>query len=178
MESLRKEAKRWLKSLRAGDADARARLARAWPDAPAEPALRDVQHALALERGFSGWTALVAGVGGHDDALRKLLRAAVEGNAQRVAELADPDPKVIDERGLLPGHTGLRTALHYGVGHEPVVRALLQRGANPNIRDEGDFAMPLHFAAERQDLPVIRLLIEHGADPIGTGDYHELDVIG
>jgi ankyrin repeat protein len=38
--------------------------------------------------------------------------------------------------------------------------------------------MPLHFAAEREDLPVIRLLVEHGADTIGTGDDHELDVIG
>ena len=34
LESLRKEAKRWLKSVRAGDADAIARLRRACPDAP------------------------------------------------------------------------------------------------------------------------------------------------
>ena len=36
VEHLRKEAKRWLKALRANDPDARDRLARAWPKAPAD----------------------------------------------------------------------------------------------------------------------------------------------
>lgn len=58
LESLRKEAKRWLAALRAGDPDARARLERATPEAPAHPTLRDVQHALAREHGRPGWTAL------------------------------------------------------------------------------------------------------------------------
>src|SRR5689334_9933237 len=56
--SLRKEAKRWLAALRAHDPDARARLDRAVPNAPAAPALRDVQLALAREHGFTGWAAL------------------------------------------------------------------------------------------------------------------------
>jgi hypothetical protein len=58
LESLRKEAKHWLKALRAADPDARARFDRAIPDAPAIPTLRDVQHALAREQGLAGWTAL------------------------------------------------------------------------------------------------------------------------
>jgi uncharacterized protein len=58
LENLKKEAKRWLKALRADDAEARARLERADPQAPAEPTLRDVQHALAREYGLAGWTAL------------------------------------------------------------------------------------------------------------------------
>jgi ankyrin repeat protein len=58
------------------------------------------------------------------------------------------------------------------------VKALLERGANPNTRCEGDCATPLHFAAEKGHLGTIRLLVEHGADPIGDGDYHELEVIG
>jgi ankyrin repeat protein len=58
LESLRKEAKRWLKALRANVADARARLAKVFPDAPDVPTLRDVQHALALEHGLPGWSAL------------------------------------------------------------------------------------------------------------------------
>ena len=58
LESLRKEAKRWHAALRANDADARARLQHVLPDAPAAPVLRDVQHALAREHGFTGWTAL------------------------------------------------------------------------------------------------------------------------
>jgi hypothetical protein len=51
LENLRKEAKRWLKALRAGDAGARSRLLAATPHAPADPGLRDVQ--LAVARGAS-----------------------------------------------------------------------------------------------------------------------------
>jgi len=62
LESLRKEAKRWLKAIHENDAAARARLDRAFENAPAEPTLRDVQHALALEMGFAGWSALKSAV--------------------------------------------------------------------------------------------------------------------
>ena len=58
LENLKREAKRWLKALQANAVDARTRLRRALPDAPAAPTLRDVQHALALEHGLPGWTAL------------------------------------------------------------------------------------------------------------------------
>ena len=58
LDNLRKEAKRWLKALRANVAEARARLLRAFPDAPRIPTLRDVQHALARELGYAGWAEL------------------------------------------------------------------------------------------------------------------------
>jgi ankyrin repeat protein len=58
LDNLKKEAKRWLKALRANDEQARLRLHNAWPNVTAEPGLRDVQHALALEYGLAGWTAL------------------------------------------------------------------------------------------------------------------------
>src|SRR5262245_24118599 len=58
MDNLRKEAKRWLKAIRANDPDARTRLDRAYPNAPATPVLRDVQHALAREHGFDNWVAM------------------------------------------------------------------------------------------------------------------------
>ena len=58
LDNLRKLAKRWLKSLRAEDGDAVARLRRAHPTAPASPKLRDVQHAIARERGHDSWIAL------------------------------------------------------------------------------------------------------------------------
>src|SRR3569623_2460530 len=60
LESLRKEAKRWLKAVRAGDAKALARLQAAWPEAPAEPTLRDMQPALARDYGHESWVALKA----------------------------------------------------------------------------------------------------------------------
>jgi ankyrin repeat protein len=186
VEDLRKEAKRWLKALRAHDPEARARLLRAWPHAPPSPGLRDVQYALALEHGLSGWTALKDAVAAlprsgspTGQALQELLQAADRGDAPRVGEVLDGHRALIDERGTLEGHTGLRTALHFGVHDEAVVRTLLQRGADPNIRDEGDNAFPLHFAVERGDMPVIRMLVEHGAQTVaGEVDDHQLDIIG
>jgi hypothetical protein len=58
LDSLKKEAKRWLDALHANAPDARGRLERTLPDVRAAPTLRDVQHALAREHGFPGWAAL------------------------------------------------------------------------------------------------------------------------
>ena len=52
LDNLKREAKRWLRDLRANVADARARLDRALTNVPALPTLRDVQHALAREYVF------------------------------------------------------------------------------------------------------------------------------
>src|SRR5437868_974230 len=57
LDNLRKEAKRWLHAIRANDGDARARLHAAWPGAPAQPVLRDMQHALAREFGLENWAS-------------------------------------------------------------------------------------------------------------------------
>jgi hypothetical protein len=78
LESLKKEAKRWLGAFQAGDAEARARLARALPDAPATPTLRDVQHALARENGFAGWTLL-------KDAIEKRSTEGADAGAKALA---------------------------------------------------------------------------------------------
>jgi ankyrin repeat protein len=179
--TLRKAAKRWLKSLREGDPEARARLARANPGAPGQPTLREVQHALARERGHQSWFALTRSLveaSSSETPLTALVSAASEGDADRVAAILDQQADIINERGSLPGHSGLRTALHFGARHEAVVRTLLERGADPNIRDEGDNACPIHFAAERGDLAVVKLLIEHGSDPIAGDTAHGLDVLG
>ncbi len=62
LENLKREAKRWLSTLRehTGEAaaQARVRLERSNPGAPSSPGLRDVQLALAREFGFDGWTSL------------------------------------------------------------------------------------------------------------------------
>lgn len=188
VENLRKEARRWLKALRANDEAAHARLRRALPKAGAEPSLRGVQHALAVEYGMSGWSELVARVGEmgatNEDrsvaALTSLLDASGRGDVDRVIAVLDTDPDMVSERGLLGQNSGRRTALHYAVGgsHEDVVRLLLERGADPNVRDDGDNAIPLCFACEKNDDEIIRLLVEHGADVNSTGDMHTMDVIG
>lgn len=181
LDNLRTAARRWLKALRQGEAEAQARLARAWPNAPEPITLRTVQHALARERGYESWIALVRGVTSSlppEAELTALLTAAGRGDAAAVGAILGRHPQLVNQRGELENNTGRRTALHCGVGHEAVVRMLLERGADPNIRDDGDNAYPLHFAAERGDLIVVSLLVEHGADPIGEGTTHELDVLG
>jgi len=188
LENLKGEAKQWLKAIRNGDPDARARLARSHPHAPTPPTIRDVQHALAREHGLAGWTALRSELSrlrtgsalAHNESVQELLAAADRGDLSRVVEVLDRHPEIVNERGELRGHDGKRTPLHFAVNsmNVQVIATLLERGADPNIRDDGDNAMPLHFVAERGHLGVARLLIEHGADPIGAGDYHELEVIG
>jgi uncharacterized protein len=58
LEDFRKQAKRWLKEIRRGNPGPLRRLRRAWPQAPAEPGLRDIQHALARENGYDSWTSM------------------------------------------------------------------------------------------------------------------------
>lgn len=70
LETLKKEAKRWLKALRAGGTQARARLERSYPGAPKTPGLRDVQHALALEHDSASWAVLRETLADHELANR------------------------------------------------------------------------------------------------------------
>ena len=91
LENLRKEAKRWLKALRANDPAARARLERALPDASTAPTLRDVQHALAREHGFAGWSALRAALATRPTATGS---SAPDEIVQRFLDNACPDHHV------------------------------------------------------------------------------------
>ena len=57
-QSAEKKRSAGSRQLRADDSEARARFERAYPTAPADPVLRDVQHALAREYGHEIWVAL------------------------------------------------------------------------------------------------------------------------
>ena len=121
-------------------------LLRAYPGAPEQATLRDVQHALARERGHESWIALTRAVADGSAARDTTDRAARRG-WQRRRRRRRRDPRRASRHsstsaGRCPAIPGLRTALHFGVGHEAVVRTLLERGADPNIRDEGDNAYP------------------------------------
>jgi ankyrin repeat protein len=145
-------------------------------------ALADAQLVIASEYGFASWAKLQSHVktleaaSSTAEVVASLRDAAGRGDLERLKALLDAHPEFIDERG----GEGVRTALHQAVfgDSEAAVKLLLERGANPNIRCEGDNAYPLHFAVEKHRLPIIRLLVEHGADTIGENDYHELGVIG
>jgi hypothetical protein len=114
LANLREEAKCWLGNLRAGDEQARARLLRVHPTAPAEPELRDVRLALAREYGLPGWTALKAALAD--------IRVADPRHVERVLwflENACPDHHV---RGS-PDHVMARhTAMQILSRHPEIAR--------------------------------------------------------
>jgi hypothetical protein len=156
LENLKKEAKSWLKALRAGDASARARLLRADAQAPAEPGLRDVQHALAREHGLAGWAALKAALA--DRAL------ADRHHAERVAwflENACPDHHV---RGG-PDHVMARhTAMHILSRHPEIARDSIHTAVVCGELDavEGILAERPAAASEKSSAT--------GVDRAGAGD--------
>jgi ankyrin repeat protein len=68
-----------------------------------------------------------------------------------------PDLEIKDKHGW--------TALFHAVvqaGSPTVVKLLLDRGADPNVRDDGGYT-PLHFAAERGIVSIVEDLLAAGA---------------
>jgi ankyrin repeat protein len=106
-----------------------------------------------------------------------MLEAAEKGHVDKLRELLDGNPELIDARG---GNFQKQTALHKAAwrNRRACVELLLARGADMRIRDTGDNAYALHFAAEAADLAIVRLLVEAGSDVIGDGDDHRLGVLG
>lgn len=78
-EGLRKQAKRWLAACKRGDAEAMARLERVLPRHGRPPVLRELQQAIARERGFASWAELKE----HHE----LVALAEQGESALVAEL-------------------------------------------------------------------------------------------
>src|SRR6185436_4231997 len=125
LDKLKKEAKRWLKALRANDPQARERFHTASPNAAGTPVLRDVHHALAREYGLDNWTALKQAL---------LQKAAVRHPpdtrmqpVERFLEYACPDHHV---RGL-PAHRVARHAAmrvleqNPGIAHDSIYTAVV-----------------------------------------------------
>jgi ankyrin repeat protein len=158
LDWLRKQAKRHLGELRQTNPEAK---------------LSDAQFALAREYGFPSWRALKA----HVDSLTvegRLFDAARNGDLATLTTLLDAHPNGLQTR--MNGFTLLHVAAHRG--HPAAVELLLERGLDPNARDEGDNAYPMHWAAAEGHLEVVRLLAGAGGDVVGKGDDHELEVIG
>ena len=159
LEYLRKLAKDRLRELRR--ADPRTRLA-------------DAQLAVARDHGFPSWRALKAEVERRRASSRDAFFAVcAAGDRAGMHDLLEREPELANARG-----DGGATALHVALPHPDAVRLLLERGADPNARDAGDHASPLHFAAGGAPIETVRLLIDAGSDVHGAGDAHALDVIG
>ena len=110
-------------------------------------------------------------------AVAAIQSAAADGRADELRGLLDEHPDLLDARGV---EFNKQTALHKAAwkNRPECVQLLLDRGADVRIRDFGDNAYALHFAAEGADLAIVRVLVEAGSDVDGEGDDHQVGVLG
>jgi ankyrin repeat protein len=159
LEYLRKAAKERLRAMRLTNTGAK---------------LTEAQLAIAREYGFSSWRALKAEVDRRQASpVAELFEACAAGDVATVRRLIERNAGLVAARNAEGG-----TPLHAAVPHPDIVRLLLERGADPNARDKGDNALPLHFAAGGGPIESVQTLIDAGSDVHGLGDAHELEVIG
>ena len=107
------------------------------------------------------------------------FEACAKGRVDVLRGLLLNDPslaRVSNPKAHHQGWTGLHEAARGG--HGDAIRLLLEHGADPNAREAGDNTYPLHWAAAHGRLEIVRALLDAGGDVQGTGDVHELDVIG
>jgi ankyrin repeat protein len=92
------------------------------------------------------------------------------GDLDHVRELLDQDPslanRVSDYAGYYLG-CGAPIKNAAAGGHFEIVRLLLERGADPNLTEEGiaPDGHALHSAVVRGHIEIVRLLLKHGAHP-------------
>ncbi len=159
LEFLKKVAKERLLALRTSDSAAK---------------LADAHLAIAREYGFSSWRALKAEIDRRRAPnVAEFFRACAAGDLDVLRGLLKNDPTLVRER-----NAGDSTGLHHAVRHPDAVQLLIDHGADPNARDAGDNASPLHFAAANGVLESVRILLDAGADVQGAGDLHDGEVIG
>jgi ankyrin repeat protein len=98
-----------------------------------------------------------------------LQHAARDGRLDRVRELLDQGIDQNTPPGLPHGWSPLMYAAWHG--HEPIVRLLIERGAEIN-RECGDGFTAITLAAKRRSWKIVELLALHGAD------VHHVDANG
>jgi ankyrin repeat protein len=170
LETLKKEAKRWLKALRAGDAQARRRLIAATPAAPANPGLRDVQLALARGYGFPGWTALRQALDdlalarrSHDERVVMVLRAAMwHGDRASAARILARWPEIATANIYAAAAIADRTEIERCLATDPDAAT---RKGGPLDWEPLLYLAYARFSDQPLGLDAAQLLLDHGADP-------------
>jgi len=172
LATLRKDAKRWLKAIRAGDGDALHHFLTLHPKAGPAPGLRDVQHALARDYGFAGWPQLkeellgrALGRLGRQELVDVVLHHVWEGDLPAATRIAARHPEIAGEN--------IYTAILFG-DLERLQAFLAEDPAGAN-RKGGvmNWEPILYLAYGRLPVPAFvenspamaNLLIDHGADP-------------
>jgi ankyrin repeat protein len=166
LEQLRKDAKRWLKAIRAGDASARIKLKAAWPEAPAEPVLRDVQHALAREYGQESWIALKAALDdlalsrrSRDDQAAFILRSGWDGDVAAARRLLRRHPELSKASLHMAATCGDLEEVERRLATEPVDSEAGPLGWTPLT------CVTYGRLDETNAVAIARRLLEAGADP-------------
>jgi hypothetical protein len=170
LETLKKEAKRWLKAIRAGDARAQQRLAAAGATI-GSPGLRDVQFALAREYGLHGWAALRQALDdlalvrrSHAERVEIVLRSAAWGGDRIAARrVLAQCPEISTDSLYTAVVTGNLTEVERRLAADPAAAA---RKGGPL-----DWEPLLYLAYARipggdtHALEIATALLDHGADP-------------
>ena len=96
--------------------------------------------------------------------------ASVKGDIDRVRALIDEDPSLVDRvNDYNSYYAGCGSALKNaaGAGHVEIVKLLLDRGADPNLPEEGiaPLGHALYSAVYQGHHEIARLLLERGANP-------------
>jgi len=138
IDALRREAKRWLKALASGDAQAAQRFQRVFPAHAGKPKLREMQHVLAREHGFSSWAAL-----------KQELEDRARTTADRVRLFLE---KSVNRYGVDPATQKWGDYERDGPARGRLAARLLAR--NPDIARES-----IHTAVAAHDLDAVRAFL-------------------
>ncbi|CAN7430092.1 hypothetical protein LJR090_003439 [Bosea sp. LjRoot90] len=191
LETIRRQAKRWLKEIAAGEPEALARFRKLIPNHAGKAKLREVQHALARDYGLASWAALKQELAAREAAARghaalvalflekSALRYGVRPGTQSWGEYeADRPARGALAQRLLERHPEIAAdSIHTAVAAHDlgVVSALLSKDAALADRPSGfDGWTPLvrlaftrlpNEALSRNGIAIAQLLLDHGADP-------------
>lgn len=142
-----------------------------------EPAARlhQAQLDIARDYGFASWRALKAYVDSRSlDG--QVVAGTLAGDAAALGRLLGAHPRKL----ALTGGPWNAPLLHLAAerGHLDSVDLLLRLGFAVDTRDRTDKATALHWAASGGHLEIGKRLLAAGADIDGSGDAHDLGVIG
>jgi ankyrin repeat protein len=168
LEALKKQAKRWLKAIRAGDKQAQQRLLAATGLAPAVQSLRHVQLALAREYGLPGWSALRQAVEdmhrSHAERVEIVLRSAMwQGDWVSASRILARWPNISAENLYTAVATGNLEELQRRLAADPA--AANRKGGPLNWEPLLYLAYARLPGGESHALEIARLLLDRGADP-------------
>jgi uncharacterized protein len=188
LEDLEKDAAHWLQQVQRKNPGPLKRLRRSYPDAPADPALADIQHALARERGYANWDALTAAITAPAASESSPAASETDQAAARFLEFACWDHRVHGRGDYAMTETAAMRTLHK---HPEVARYSLSTAVvcgdldeverildeRPELVDaKGGFRRwePLLYlcyarlpldTVRRNAVPIARSLLDRGANP-------------